>query len=412
MAVEIEQLDLATLKRKKPIPFVKMDVTVAYNQVGAFTLQMPATARTWDLIHLDGNGELVPVGLVFNWRGIYTVPLLAEDWSFDRTVSVDTGQISETLTLVGSDFLSLLANRIAYPNPAVVWTSQAIGTTTYTGVAETVIKTIVTTNLVTAGDVLRRVPLLSVASNAARGGSVTYKVVTPNPAITTGTQVATVAQSLMDMVRAVDLQSQMGVQITLGASSLVFDCFVPRDLTQKAVFSASLGNLPEATLTATGPNGNTVLTQSKVTAANFTQAIGNGYSDPWRRVEQFGDQSSTDTAADITTSQTQALASGASQVRIALTAVDLPRLRFGADGTGVQGYRVGDMVTLDLSDTVTYSDMVTKVQLVADTTTGTYVETVTPTIGVGSDSIDLTLAAKLSKRLRAVEFALRGSITA
>lgn len=389
--------------------FTKMDVTVAYNQVGAFTLTMPADARNWDLIQLDGNGELVPVGLVFNWRGVFEVPLLAEDWGFDRTVG-DAGQIVETLTLVGSDFLSLLANRVAYPAPASAWTSQTITTTTYTGAAETVIKTVAAANLVTAGDTARRVPLLSVATDAARGGSVTYKVVTPNPAITTGTQTATVSQSLMDMVRAVELQSPMGVSVTLGTSSLILDCFVPRDLTQAAVFSPTLGNLPAAALTAAGPTGNAILTQSKVTGSTFTQATGNGYNDPWRRVEHFNDQSSTDTAADITTAATTALASGASTVRIAATAVDLPRLRFGADGTGVQGYRVGDLVTLDLRDGVTYSDVVSKVQLVADASGDTYTETVTPTIGL-ADSVDLTLAAKLSKRLRAVEQTLRGSIT-
>lgn len=409
MAALVEQVDLATLKRQKPIVFTRMDVTVAYNQVGAFTLTMPANARNWDLIQLDGNGELVPVGLVFNWRGVYEVPLLAEDWAFDRVIG-DADQIVETLTLVGSDYLSLLANRIAYPNPAAVWTGQTVTTTTYTGLAETIIKTIVSANLVTATDTARRVPLLSVPATSGRGGSVTYKVVTPNPAITTGTQTSTVAQSLMDMVRAVALQSAMGVQVTLGSSSLVFDCYVPRDLTQVAVFSATLGNLPEAKLSATGPTGNAVLVQSKVTGATFSQATGNGSADPWRRVEQFADQSSTDTAADITTAQTQALAAGASQVRISATAVDLPRLRFGADGTGVQGYQVGDMVTVDLRDGVTYSDVVTKVQLVADASGDTYTETVTPTIGV-TDSVDLTLAAKLSKRLRAVEAALRGSIT-
>lgn len=410
MAILIEQLDLASMKRADPITFTKLDVTVAYNAVGSFTVTMPANERNWDLIQLDGNNELIPVGLVLNWRGVVEMPLLAEDWSYARTVTND-GQIVETLTLVGSDFLSLLANRVAYPNPAVVWTSQTITSTSYTGHAETVIKTIVTANLTTAGDTLRRVPLLSVASDAARGGTVTYKVTTPNPSATTGTLTTTVNQSLMDMVRAVDLQSQMGAQITLGSGALVFDCYTPRDLSQAAVFSPVLGNLPAATLTASAPTGNAILVQSKVTAANFTQSSGNGYASPWRRVEQFLDESSTDTAADVTTAATQAVKSGAGQVKLAATAVDLPRLRFGADAPGVQGYLLGDIVAVDIREGVTFTDQISKVQLVADASGDTYTETVTPTIGVGDPSTDLTIAARLSARLRAVEAALRGSIT-
>lgn len=412
MAVLVEELKLGTLKRGRPIVFDKIDVTVAHNAVGSFVLEMPANPRNWELIQLDAGGELVPVGLVLTWRGgVYEVVLLAEDWDFKRAVT--DGQIVETLVLTGADMLALLANRIAYPNPASTWPSQTITTGTYTGNAESVIKTIVSANLVTAGDTARRVPNLTVATNLNRGGSVTYKVVPPDPAATAGTQITTVAQSLMDMVRAVDLQSPMGVRITLGASSLVLDVYQPQDLTEAAVFSGPLGNLPEAGLSVTAPTGNAILLQSKVTGSAFTQANGYGYNNPWRRVEVFSDQSSTDTAADITTAGNEAVAAGAGQVKIAVTAIDLPRLRFGATdpAAGIQGYQVGDKVTLDIRDGVTYSDVISKVQLVADTTGDTYTETVTPTIGVGDDATDKTINAKLSAKLRALERALRGSVT-
>lgn len=413
MAVLIEELDLTTLRRERPVIFNKIDVTVQHNTVGAFVADLPANARNWDLIQLDSNGELIPVGLVLTWNDVYTVPLLVEDWDFKRNVA-DDGQIVETLTLTGSDFLSVLANRVAYPNPLLAWSSQVITSTTYTDNAETVIKEIVTANLVTAGDTARRVPLLTVAPDLGRGSTVTYKVVTPNPDAESGTQTTTVAQSLMDMVRAVDLQSPIGVQITLGDGELVLEVYTPRDLTESVVFSAALGNLPEASLTVTGPTGNAVLLQSKVAGATFSQMNGDGYNNPWRRVEQFTDQSSTDTAADVTTAGIEALTSGAGRVAIAVTVIDLPRLRFGADdaAAGVQGYQVGDKVTLDIRDGVTYSDVITKVQLVADATGDTYTETVTPTIGAGDDSTDQTISAKLAARLRAVERKLRGSVTA
>lgn len=408
MAVLLEELKLSDLSRGRPIPFSKVDVTLAYNQVGAVVLDLPANDRNWELITLDGNGDLVPFGVVLNWGGVFETPLLIEDWAFKRTNT--DGKITETLSLTGADFLAVIANRIAYRAPAAAWNLQTAGSTVYgPDHAETVIKTIVAANVVTAADTDRRVPLLTVASDLARGGTVTYKVVTPQPDVTTGTENPTVAQSLMDMVRAVDEQSPIGVQVTLGDGVLVFDCYVPRDLSDLAVFSATLGNLPEATLTVASPTANAVLVQSKVTGSTFSQTNGAGATSPWRRVESFLDQSSTDTAADVTTAASQAIAAGVSKVSIAVTVVDLPRLRFGADASGVQGYRVGDIVTLDIRDGVTYSDIVSKVQLVADASGDTYIETVTPTIGTASDATDQTMPAKLAAELRSLERRLRNS---
>jgi hypothetical protein len=408
MAVLLEFLDLATLVRGRPIPFQKVDVTLAYNQVGAVVLDLPANDRNWELISLDGNGDLTPFGVVLTWNDVFTVPLLIEDWSFKRSLA--DGKITETITLTGADFLAVIANRIAYKAPAVAWSLQTVGSTLYgPDPAETVIKTIVNDNAVSAADTNRQVPNLGIADDQGRGGTVTYKVVTPQPDVETGTENPTIAQSLMDMVRAVDEQSPIGVEIRLAPEGLLFDCYIPRDLSEVAVFSATLGNLPEATLTVASPTANAILVQSKVTGATFSQTNGTGATNPWRRVESFLDQSSTDTAADVTTAANQAVAAGNSKVTIAVTVVDLPRLRFGADADGVQGYKVGDIVTLDIRDGVSYSDIVSKVQLVADASGDAYTETVTPTIGTTSDATDQTMPAKLAAELRSLERRLRNS---
>lgn len=412
MPVLLEPLELTALKRGRPIVFDKVDVTLAHNVVGSVVIDVPGDLRNWELIQLDTDGELIPFGVVFTWNDVFEVPLLITDWDWKGSQG-DDGRRTETITLIGDDFLALLANRVAYPNPLLGWASQTIGSVSYgPDPAETVIKDIVTANLVSPGDTARVVPLLTVATDLGRGTSAIYKVVTPDPDATTGTENSTVQASLMDMVRAVDEQAPIGVQITLGDGVLIFDCYEPRDLAELAVFSASLGNLPEAGLSVSAPTANAILVQSKVTAATFSQTEGTGATDPWRRVESFTDQSSTDTAEDVATAASQALAAGAGKVAISVTVVDLPRLRFGADGPGVQGYRVGDIVTLDIREGVTFTDIVSKVQLVADATGDTYTETVTPTIGTATDdAADQTISSKLSAKLRAFERALRGSVT-
>jgi hypothetical protein len=407
MAVLIEELDLTTLRRGRPIVFDKIDVTVSYNEAGSFVLEMPADDRNWDLIQLDGTGHLIPVGLVVDWNGVYTWVGRAEEYAFRRTLA--DGRIVETLTLTGADALTLLANRIAYPSPGAAWSAQAIASTTYTDPAETIIKDIVSANLITAGDTARRATFVSIATDQGRGSTATYKVVTPDPDASSGTETTTVNQSLMDMVRAVDEQSPMVVSLELGDGELVLDVYEPRDLSEAAVFSATLGNLVEASLTVSDPNGNAILTQSKVSGTEFSQTNGAGYNDPWRRVEVFNDQSSTDTAGDITTQAASLVASNAGRIRIAVTVVDLPKLRFGADTTGVQGYRVGDIVTLDIRDGVSYSDVISKVQLVADATGDAYAETVTPTIGRSESEEDQRIDFRMASQLRRLERALRGS---
>jgi Siphovirus ReqiPepy6 Gp37-like protein len=410
MAVLVEELDLATLKRGRPIVFNKIDITVGRNEAGPFVLEMPANERNWDLIQLDGNGDLIPVGLTANWNGVYDWFGRAEEWGYRKTIT--DGVAKETLILTGADGLSLLANRIAYPNPAAAWSAQTIASTVYgPDPAETVIKDIIVANLKTAGDTTRRAARLTVATDEGRGADATYKVVTPNPDAETGTETTTVNQSLMDMIRAVDEQAPIVADLTLGDGEIIFDVHEPRDLSEKAVFSAALGNLAEAGLSSSDPTGNAILTQSKVTGATFTQSNGIGYDDPWRRVEIFNDQSSTDTAADIATQTAATVASHAGRVRISATVIDLPRLRFGRDATGVQGYLPGDIATLDIRDGVTYTDVIAKVQLVADTTGEEYAETVTPTIGRASDDgDDQTIDARLSAKLRRLERALRGSV--
>lgn len=410
MAVLVEELNLTSFRRGRPIVFDKVDITVGRNEAGAFVLEMPADDRNWELIHLDAGGNLLPVGITVDWNGVYTWFGRAEDWEWHRTIS--DGRITETLILTGADAFTLLANRIPYPNPASAWSGQTVTSTTYgPDPAETVIKDIVTANLVTAADTARRVPFLTVATDLGRGGAATYKVVPAQPDAETGTEAVTVNASLMDMIRAVDEQAPIIATLDLGDSGVTFDVYEPRDLSERAVFSAELGNLVEASLAVTDPTGNAILSQSKVTGSQFTQVNGAGYDDPWRRVEVFDDQSSVDTAADVTAQANSLLASNAGRVKISVTVVDLPRLRFGADGDGVQGYRVGDIVTLDIRDGVTFTDEISKVQLVADTTGSEYSETVTPTIGrTAEDGDEQAVESAVSARLRRLEKALRRSV--
>ncbi|TDD37900.1 hypothetical protein E1287_07535 [Actinomadura sp. KC06] len=413
MAVTVEPLTTGWAKLK-PLPWVKLDINaVRYNQVGAFSLTLPATDVTWDLVDFDVDGVLKPkTGFFVDWNGIFEIPLKAEQANPSKVIN-DAGEVVETIVFSGADFLSLLADRLVFRNAALAWTAQTPGTTTVTGKAETVIKQLVTANVVTAGDTARRVPGFSVAADLARGGDVTYTISIGDPAAEPGTDKTTTAgESLMDMIRSVARQSDIGVSLTLVDGGLEFDCFLPRDLTEKVVFSERLGSLRSWAITDATPTANAILMQSAATTGAFTETHGAAATDPWRRVEHFSDQSSTTEAAQITQVQLDEVARGAAQTRVALAALDIPKARFGRDATGVQGYGIGDQVAADIRDGITYTDKVTAVQLTADATLAPYTETVVPTIGdndAGGDAPadDATAVAQLSARVRQLEQALR-----
>ena len=406
--ISVEPLRKTDLARLKPITWSKIDINaIRFNQVGAFTIDLPASDEVWDLIELDEDGAYLPNLFVIDWHGIFTLPVIAESYNPVRQVG-DDGTITDTITFAGADMLSLLANRLVYPDGTKAWSAQTAGTTTVTGKAETVIKDLVTANIVSAGDTHRRVPNFTVAADQGRGGTVTYQIVVKD-ASTTDTVAATGGQSLMDMVRTVAAQSNIGVRVDLIDGQLVFDCYIPRDLSETVVFSEQLGNLRGYNLSDSTPTGNTILMQTGATSGAFVETSGAGATDPWRRVEVYSDQSSTTDATQISQAQTDALNQGAGAAKLAVTIVDLPKVRFGADATGVQGYREGDIVAVDVRDGVTYTDVISAVQLTADASQQAYTETVTPTIGPGDadTSTDQTATAKLAAQVRAIETRLQ-----
>lgn len=408
--ISVEPLRTSDLARLRPITWTKVDLNaIRFNQVGAFTLDAPATDAIWDLIALDGNGNYIPNAFVLDWHGVYQVPVIAESYNPVKAID-DAGAVTDLITFAGADMLSLLANRLVYRNAAATWAAQTAGTTTVTGKAETVIKTLVQANLVDAAETVRRVPSFVVAEDLARGGTVTYQIVVKDAA-TTDTVAATMGQTLMDMVRAVAAQSNIGVRIDLIGGQLVFDCYVPRDLSERVVFSEQLGNLRGYNLSDSTPTGNAVLMQTGATSGAFVTSAGAGGTDPWRRVEVYSDQTATTDATQITQAQTDALAQGAPVAKLAVTVIDLPKVRFGSDDVDakIQGYREGDIVAADVREGVTYTDVVSAVQLTADASQQTYTETVTPTIGAGDTDAgtDQTVTAQITAQVRAIEKQLK-----
>lgn len=404
-AVTVEPFSLTTGKRSKPFNWSTVQAVPAFNAAGSWTMTAVATPDVQAFARFDTDGTLIPFGVIIDWNGLYQFTGKAEECRAEQAIG-DNGQVVQTLTFSGPDMLSVLAERIAYPDPSKAWAAQAVGTVTKAGHPETVIKALITANCVSAAETARNYPLLTVATDLGRGTACSWKITTPDPS--NDAVVATVDSSLMDIWRAIAAQSStpIGITVDLAGTALVADCYVPRDLSGVAVFSARLGNLSDAALDVINPSANAILMQSAVTAAKFTETVGAG-SGPWRRIEQFADQSSATAAADVTQAQADAVTAGEAQTSLSATAISLPRLRFGADdpAAGITGYRLGDLVSVDLLDDLTYTDIIGQVTLSADATATPYTETVVPSIGTVSD--DTTISAGLQQQLDKLERKIR-----
>jgi Siphovirus ReqiPepy6 Gp37-like protein len=365
----------------------KVDITARYNQVGAWAVTIPDTASNRALAGISD------LGVVVNWNGVYTFTGYLETWAPSLSVDAATGAVTNTLVLSGADDLGLIANRIAYPAPGSAWSAQTTSSAdAQTGHLETVIKHYVNVNCGPGALAARRAPHLTVAADAARGATVSYSA-----KFSTGVDL-----TLMNIIRTlVATGGPLGVSVVQSGGSLIFDCYVPRDLSTTAWFSPDLGNLRGYNLSSTTPTATNAMVRGQTT---FAEVTGAGASDGWQHIEVLVDQSSTTDATQITQAGTDAITQGAGAVQLQITAVDLPRLAFGTD------YGLGDKVTVEYQPGVTSTDIVSAIQLVADASSGTaYTETVTPTIGASQSDIgtDKTALAKLAAEVRALRSALQ-----
>lgn len=380
MAVMVEGRD-GNLRSLGPVVWSKVDLTPRYNAVGAWTITLPSTPANWKL------ADTPDLGITVDWNGVYKFSGYLETWNPSKSID-DNGVPTETITLSGADDLGLVANRLAFPNPAAVWASQTAGAAdSQTGKLETVIKHYVNVNAGPGAIATRRAPHLTVAADVARGGTVAYLA-----RLADGTDLP-----LMDIIRKlVATGGPLGVSVVQNGTSLVFDTYVPADRTDTAWFSYEAGGLRSYNLSDSAPTCTNALVRGSTT---FIEVTGAGHDDAWKYVEQLVDQASSTDATEMTQAGQDAVVQGAGAASLAVTTIDLPHRSFGVD------YNLGDQVTIEIREGVTYPDIVSAVQLVADATSQTYTETVTPTIGASDQDIgdDPTVTARLAAKVRELE---------
>lgn len=391
--VWVEILD-SNLVKQGVIQFVTLTATLYYNAVGSWSMVVPYSDFLWNII-MAGD-FFVNV----NWRGLFSFGGKCEMPGYTDSIPGSTGGGASGastpgpyITLSGADYLALLANRIIYPTPSAAWSAQtAAGTDAVANLPlESAIKHYVNNNACSAALASRQVPALTYATDQHRGANVSYTA-----KFGTGVDL-----NLLDVIRALITQAgsgnAMGVSITRNASthSLVFDCYVPRNLSGLAWFSRQLGNLTAINFGLTDPTCTDALVQGSGT--NFIQQTASAKTQ-WNMTEQFIDSSSETDVNNLKTSASSAILSGAAGPTLSATLTETPFLTFGRD------FGLGDIVTVEVRPGNTYSDVITSVVLTADPAQNPPI-TVVPTIGQNANATatDQTITGQLSQRIRTLE---------
>ena len=373
-----------------PIQFVNLQAQLYYNQVGSWSLLAPYTDALWNMIQ---SGDFM---VNINWRGLFSFGGKCEQPGYIDSIPGSTGgagtQAGPFIQLSGADWLGIIANHIVYPTPGAAWASQtAAGADAITNLSlESAIKHYVNNNVGPSALASRRNSYLTLGTDLHRGpATISYTA-----KFGTGVDL-----NLMDVVRALIAQGNtpFGVSITRNASAhnLVFDVYIPRNLTGKAWFSEQLGNLTAISFYITDPTCTDALVQGSGTsfvsrtASNRTQ---------WNIVEQFVDSSTETDANNLATTAQQTLLTGAAGPNMSATMADIPFLTFGRD------YWLGDTVTVEVRPGATYSDVISGVTLTADPTQTPEISAV-PQIGNSSNATatNQTIIGQLLTRIRALE---------
>jgi hypothetical protein len=398
--ISADLYDCATLTKQIPLPIETMNATLYYNQVGSWMCTMKFDEEIWDIMQTFIADEGFVVW--FNWGGQVHFGGKCEIPGYQDSVpGANNAAVFTTGTQIvctGATLEALIANRLAFPAPTLAWGAQTYGANDpVSAVAcETAIKHYVVNNLGASAAAARRFPLLTVATNLARGSA----VVSYNVKFAQGVDLG-----LMDIIRnLVATGGPMGVEVMLnnGGLGMTFDVYVPQDLTGFAYFSKEVGNLTSVGLQIEDPSVTDACVLGSATPILVT---GDGTANPWTKIEQLVDQASSSDATQNTQAGQQAVAQGVMTPSLQMSAQDIPKLKFGTD------YYLGDKVTVEVASGDRFQDIVSQVNFTMDGSASPPVSVI-PVIGIPSNSGNSTTSAtaQLVNRVRRLERLLSARI--
>ncbi len=356
----------------------QIDVTLRWNEPGSGSFSAPGYDWILDAI-APGNRVVV------KRRDGILIAGPIEKWLLERSDDAENAGVGK-LTVNFADDLALVVAHDVYPNPAVDRASQTTDTWTYTGNAETALRTLVNLNAGPGALVARRVPGLVLGASAGVGSSVEVTAQREQP--------------LGEVARAIaETGGNLGFRTVQVGSTIEFQVYASPDKSGSVRFGFGLGNMrylgyevsaPTATAVAVGGQG-TGATAAMIERVNTAEQA------TWGRFEKLVSRAGDGPSQELQDEGDRALAEGASTIRVATSVSDLPDQRFG------DHYTLGDIVSAETLPGEQVSDVVRTVHLQVQATSGEYVSATIGSQAALTDPVWSRRLRDIDQRLNQVE---------
>lgn len=300
--------------------FTKISFSLKYNDVGTWSLEISKdhpkaallTKGAW-LTFMVGDFELCS-GVLRGFK---------QSWG---SSDIGTG----TLTAYGPTAEVVISDRLAYPVPGSVATSQAGSAyDSRSGVGETIIKAWVDANAGPSAIAARKTGGLVIETDAGRGETIKGSARMDN---------------LLTFIQPLAESAKLGFNVQFGTDdTMSFQMFQPADRSATAKFGRELGNLVSFEYTQEAPKSSDVVVggSGDLTARVFREITDSVTIADWgNRSETFVDRRDTADATELDQAATEESVNNGPVAGLTIKTIDTPLLAFGVD------YYLGDKVSI------------------------------------------------------------------
>lgn len=312
--------------RRKPINYRKAVLSPVHLGVGRWSLVAPLTPDTAQIAE--------------GWRVVFDGgPLPGYSGLVDQVeirIGDDSGSRKPPrIVLSGPDDMTVLEERLAYPVPGSVATSQSgAAYDARSGVASTVVLAYVDRNAASLALSDRQVPGLTTIADPTVGASIAWK--------------ARFDPLLSGVVAPICEARGLRAWITSTTSGArTFHVAAVPDVSGPARFSIALGNLLSLRYELTAPTATYLIAggRGEEDARMFRAANNAAAATAWRRIEAFVDQraaSDSDGGTELQAAADRKRDESGPAEQVDLTPLDTQRARFGVD------YHVGSKIAAEV----------------------------------------------------------------
>jgi hypothetical protein len=323
LVIEVRNSDLERVAQLTPPESIGLTAVVRFNNVGNWSITLPANNPKADLLREPGAGLIVngPDGVILSGptvsaKLVQTAENPAGDWVIE-----------------GVDDSVVLGERLAYPDPSEPDAGdQSTAYDEITDLASTVLYHYVDANIGPSAPIERKIPNLTLAADTGLGSTVKGKARFD------------VLGPYLSKLSAID---GLGFNIRQIDDELVFTVYQPNDLSDTIRLDVENNRLASSEFTYAAPNATRAIVAGQgqgaereiveVTTTEATTAEGE-----WsRRIEVFKDQRDSDDVALLEQSGLEILAeNGKTLNAISVKPADNGLMRYGVD------WNLGDLVSV------------------------------------------------------------------